>query len=265
MAFLVSTMDPYGNANLTPATLGTCLAVPAGGAAGGAYFFGFSVGCEDAPELASRQGFLNLERSGECVIAYPGADLLERIRIAALPFPSGISEFDMARLTPLASRRVAAPGVAECGVNLEAQVRWTRNLGSHFRFYLVEVVGISVQRRLEELDAAANFRTGARLLDPLFEIGIGPSGRARQRMFFATLDAREPRAEPEAPGPQQVWIGTFEAWMNDEVSRERLDPPGKNRLLELARAWEADPRPDSNAGVRRELTRALEQLVWEPR
>lgn len=263
MAFLVSTLDTHGNPNLTPVTLGTCLAVPSGAEApGDGYFFGFSVGCDDAAGLPARDAFRNLECRPECVIAYPGAELLERIRIAALPLPRGISEFAIARLTPLPSRRVAAPGVAECGVNLEARVRWSRRLGAHLQFYLVEVVGVSVLARLEALDGAAPLHRGAVLVDPLFEIGIGPVGRARERMFFATLDPHGTRAEPEALGPLNSWIGTFEEWMDDEVARERIDPARRDALIALARDWEADPRPTTNARVRDDLTSALAELVW---
>lgn len=263
MVFLVSTLDAHGNQNLTPATLGTCLAVPPARAEpGDGYFFGFSLGCEDAPGLLTRQGFLNLEERPECVIAYPGAELLGQLRIAALPLPRGISEFDVARLTPLPSKRVAAAGVAECGVNLEAEVRWSQKLGAHHQFYLVEVVGVCVESQLEAADAAAARRTGALLVDPLFEIGIGPVGRARERMFFATLDAEEPRSEPEELGPLRFWIGTFEDWMDDEVERERMDPARRDELIRLAREWEANPQPGSNARVRDELTTALVELVW---
>ena len=69
IAYLVSTVDCFGNANLTPATLGTliCTQYPRDGKPG-SYYFAFSLGCcpmpDEGNELAPRHGFLNLEQNG---------------------------------------------------------------------------------------------------------------------------------------------------------------------------------------------------------
>ena len=45
-----------------------------------------------------------------------------------MPIPRGISELDVAGLTPLPSRKVQPTGVKECPINLEAKVISSQNL-----------------------------------------------------------------------------------------------------------------------------------------
>ncbi len=129
IVFLVSTLDARGEPNLTPATLGSCLvAAPDPEHPETSYYFAFSLGTADVPGLAARQGARNLEHSGECVISYPSIELMDEVNMSAYPFPSGISEFDVTGLTPLPSKHVKPPGIAECPVNIEGVVesstRW---------------------------------------------------------------------------------------------------------------------------------------------
>jgi flavin reductase (DIM6/NTAB) family NADH-FMN oxidoreductase RutF len=64
----------------------------------------------------------NVEATGCFVYNIGNRGLAERINRTAADFPSGISEFDWAGLTPIPSTRITAPRVAEAPVQMEATV-----------------------------------------------------------------------------------------------------------------------------------------------
>ncbi len=265
MVFLVSTQDQYGNANLTPVTLGTCVGVTSeDDQSETGYYIAFSIGKRDIPELSARDAYRNLEECPECVIAYPGADLLEEIRATALPFPTGISEFDVTELTPLPSKRVAPAGIQECPVNLEAEVRTTFDLGKHFRLYITEVVGISIDHELARQDAESEEHTGALRVNPLFETAMRIQEGVPPRMLFRQIDMERVFHASDELGPSREWIGSFEGWMEDEVARGRLSRNEMSKILLLAEKWNANPDPKTNHETKMELSRWLRDLTRKP-
>lgn len=64
----------------------------------------------------------NIRETGEFVINVVHAPLLEAMVRTAGEWPRGMSEFEVAGLTPVASQRVAAPSVAESPIHIECRL-----------------------------------------------------------------------------------------------------------------------------------------------
>jgi flavin reductase (DIM6/NTAB) family NADH-FMN oxidoreductase RutF len=78
--------------------------------------------------------------------------ILEKVQIAALSFPAGVNELDMAGLTALPSRIVAPPRVGECVCHFECRIEWTK-LWLETRMTIVgRVVAASVDRECIDAD-----------------------------------------------------------------------------------------------------------------
>ncbi len=116
---LISTLSPDGTPNLSP--------ISSSWALGNRVVLGMAT---------SGQGFLNIERTMECVINMPSPELWKAVeRIAdttgvdpvpgfkvAMGYRFEPKKFECAGLTALASEVVAPPRVAECPIQLEARV-----------------------------------------------------------------------------------------------------------------------------------------------
>lgn len=105
IAYLVTTMDKYGNTNVTPVTKGTSFGPP--------FYYAFALSNLLVPDWPSgddkpnvKHGYYNLKDVRECVFSYFGYDLLRESWIAGMPVPRGISEMEVAGLTPLSSKKV---------------------------------------------------------------------------------------------------------------------------------------------------------------
>jgi len=64
----------------------------------------------------------NIEETGEFVVNLLGEGLGPDMVRTSVDYPFGDSEFDKIGLTPLASERVAAPRIGECGIALECRL-----------------------------------------------------------------------------------------------------------------------------------------------
>lgn len=263
IAYLVTTCDIRGNVNSTPVTLGTLVGAtePRYGREAECYFT-FSLGRVHRPdsgnEIGVRHGYLNLRHSDECVISYLTDDLLDASTIAGLPVPRGISEIDVAGLTPLASTMVNPPGIAECAVNMEARIETSYPLGSYYQLYIARVVGASVDTQA----IAADTGLGIGGVDPIFEVAIesNPPQSGNVRMIYGHLDATRITRSRDDIGCVGDWIGSFRKWIESEVSRGRLDRGRADEMLALEIAWRKDPDPETNGTVKKRLTEALRFL-----
>jgi flavin reductase (DIM6/NTAB) family NADH-FMN oxidoreductase RutF len=104
----------------------------------------------------------NLQRTGECVLNLPSADLVANVdRLARLtgsspPPPHKImwgyryesDKFGAAGLTPARSERVGAPRVAECPVQLEAILEDVRPFGANDPKYAALRAALAIEVRV---------------------------------------------------------------------------------------------------------------------
>ena len=266
IAYLVSTIDAYGNHNVTPVTLGTCVGVNSlPKPEDSNYYYAFSVGSMDVPDIPARQAFHNLEMVPECVISYPGSELMEQIWVMGLPLPAGIEEVEVARLHPLPSKNVKPHGIAECPINMEAKVKSSCPVGDHYRLYICQIVGVSVDQGLLKEDAKNPFHYGMLSIDPLLETAIVPMENRPPRLYFGKIDRENLIRTPDDIGSSTKWIGSFEEWIEDEYQRGKVSDSEKRDIFQLFQAWTNNPDPQENGAVKKKLTRYLRDIVWDRR
>jgi flavin reductase (DIM6/NTAB) family NADH-FMN oxidoreductase RutF len=96
----------------------------------------------------------NAKETGEFVWNLATRDLAERMNATSASVPHGVSEFELAQLTPVASRLVSVPRVAESPVNFECKLTEVIQLKDHrqnlVQAWLVfgEVVGVHIRKDL---------------------------------------------------------------------------------------------------------------------
>lgn len=246
--YFVSTLDEHGNVDMAPISMGSATyAEPPGGS----WYFTFDV-------QNSRQTRDNLMRAGECVISYYTTKLMKESWIAGLPLPRGISEIDVAKLTPLPSQKVRPCGVAECVSNLECRVEHTYGI-SNSTIFIAKVVAVSVNKASLERDKATNYNPGIVMDDLLYEVCIAG---APPRLTYTRMNLEHLYHTDFHLGDDKAWIGTFASWMESEERRGQITAQEREHILQLGQQWEQNPDPKHNAGVKDELTNLLTDLVW---
>jgi len=83
--------------------------------------------------------FAALRKTGECVIAIPAAKLAPKVVEIGNTSGRDVDKFAAFGLTPLPAKRVDAPLIAECFINLECKVIDTR-LVNAYGLFILEVV-----------------------------------------------------------------------------------------------------------------------------
>jgi flavin reductase (DIM6/NTAB) family NADH-FMN oxidoreductase RutF len=112
----VSSQDRDGRRNLAPFSyFNMCSATPP------IVHFTTTAGRKDSRD--------NVLATGEFVVNVVTPAVASAMRISSAAFPSDVDEFEMADVTPEASRRVAPPRVAEAAVALECRLRQSVQIG----------------------------------------------------------------------------------------------------------------------------------------
>ena len=168
----VSTMSKDGLVNLAP------------------YSF-FNAVAYDPPTIvfsSSRQAgdklkdtLTNIEETGEFVVNIVVADIAEAMNRTAAEFPSEVSEFEIAGLTPAPSERVRPPRVAESPVNMECRLLQVVPLGQGDHQHGL-VIGQIVLMHIRD-DIIEGHRINHQLLKP--------TGRLAGSMYCHTSDVFE--------------------------------------------------------------------------
>jgi flavin reductase (DIM6/NTAB) family NADH-FMN oxidoreductase RutF len=260
ISYFVTTIDMNKNVNSTPVTMGTCV--------GPLRHFVFSLSNLGKPDFHRKEredlkhAYLNLEEVPECVISYIGHDLLRESWIAGLPLPRGISEIEVAGLTPLPSKKVKPPGIAECPINLEAKVVSSHIMPPYHTLYLCDIVGVFVREDYVRRNQKEWNGMGVFAIDPLFEVLIDRGESGNRRLVYARLDPDSVERTPEDIGCLgDVWIGRFEKWIADEMSRGKITEQEREEIISLRKRWEENRDPEENGAVKTELTKRLKEIV----
>ena len=127
-----------------------------------------------------RDTYKNILETGEFVLNYPSIHLLRQIWITSKHFPYGVSELEKANLTAVSSEKVKPPRIQECRAHVECKVLWTKPIGSSC-LVLGDIVSISADRRMEELDAKHKVIK----LDPPLYFTFSEDEKGRKWMFAA--------------------------------------------------------------------------------
>ena len=258
VGYFVTTVDRFGNMNVTPVTMGTCV---------GHKYYNFTLSNlmvenwdQDIHQFQDgvKQGYCNLREVPECVISYYGYALLRESWVAGMPVPKGISEIDVAGLTPLPSEIVKPCGIAECPINMEAKVLHVNKLGKRWINYTVEIVHITVHKDLDDQNKTGPLAGyGMTIMDPLLEVLTGKGDTPETdnfRLVYDRLDFAKIERCPEDVGCKDHWIGSFKQWMSDEQERGKLTQDELTRAFELESLWAANRDPVKNSQVKKELT-----------
>lgn len=104
--------------------------------------------CTNPPMLSisvrpERYSYHIIEQSGEFVVNLTTEALVSATDYCGVRSGRDVDKFKEMHLTPLPSREVSAPGIAESPVNIECRVRQILPLGSH-HLILADVVAVTI-------------------------------------------------------------------------------------------------------------------------
>ncbi len=91
----------------------------------------------------SRFSHAIIQESGEFVVNLVDKSLVRAADFCGVRSGRDTDKYSEMKLTPLPSRYIKAPGIAESPVNIECRVREIKELGSHDLF-LAEVAGVTI-------------------------------------------------------------------------------------------------------------------------
>ncbi len=248
--YYISTLDEYGNSNVAPISLGTCVW---GEHPWGRHYY--TIGVQH-----TRDTNRNLKLNKECVLSYANARQLKQSTIACCPLPYGISEMDVAKFTPLPSKKVKPAGIRECISNLEARVIDEVEV-SNTTIFVLEIVGMSVDKEALDRDRHSKYQLGIGGTDLVFEMSLNGSPA---RMNYGLIDQNRILPCPGTIGDENEWQGTFDSWMLSELHRGRMTKKEYKKLLILNKSWIRNSDPVSNGAVKKELTELLTDVIWRP-
>ncbi len=131
---VITTVDERGRVNAAP--VATCLR---NNHAPTCFEFTVDVGKHTAQNvLATSEFVVNIVPFDRAV--------LEKVQVAALKFPKGVNELEVAQLTAIPSKAVKPPRIGECVSHFECRLEWTKQwLGSRLTV-VGRVVAASVDR-----------------------------------------------------------------------------------------------------------------------
>lgn len=128
-----------------------------------------TIGARREGDGAPKHTWENATRTGDFVINITTAAMMEHIEIAAMEFPSDVSESEIAGWTPIPSQKVSAPSIAESPAHLECRIHQVIDLGIdgvHFstvHHVIAEVVCVV----MDESICTPDYRVDVRSLHPI--------------------------------------------------------------------------------------------------
>ena len=105
-----------------------------------------------------------LRKTGECVIAIPGAELAEKVVGVGNCSGREVDKFARFGLTALPASSVAAPLIAECGVNIECRVVDSK-LATRYNLFVLEAVKAWIDPELAQAKTLHHCGFGRFVLD----------------------------------------------------------------------------------------------------
>ena len=111
---MITTVDKEGRINA--ASYGTCVRV-----CHDPVYIAFTTG-------ATKDTYENVLATGEFVVNVPSfeREMLEKVRVVGLEFPTGVNELEKAGLTAIPAKVLKPPRIAECRSHFECRVEWTK-------------------------------------------------------------------------------------------------------------------------------------------
>lgn len=249
-ADLCVTLDPdSGEVNVSAGTIGPLTWNP--------YTMCLHINRKDSPDT-----YRNLQRTDECVIALPGKDIIPETWMCALPLPRGISELDIAKLTPFPSKFVKPPSIMECKVNFECKVEFFKDYYTH-GIVFVRVIGASIDEEILEWS-----REDIVHLYPTYEVDDIQNPRIKERGIIERLGIMGEIFEcPGFPvGPKSGWGGNFEIWMKDLKDEGYISQEELEKIIKIKRQYDQlffNSISKERDKVKSNLTEICRLIAWQ--
>ena len=144
----------------------------------------------------------------------------------------------------------------------EAKIKSSCAVGDHYRLYICQIVGVTVENRFLEKDLETPLHYGILNIDPLFEAAIAAKENLPPRLYFGNIDREKITRTPDNIGSSKKWIGSFDDWIEDEFKRGKLNNLEKEKILDLTKTWQKNPDPVANKEIKEKLTNYLIQIIW---
>ncbi len=95
--------------------------------------------CSDPPMVSlsvrpNRFSYQLLKESGECVINFPTASMIEQVQLCGTKSGEIIDKWKECSFTRVKSKIVNTPAIAECPANMECKINQVISLGTHDLF-----------------------------------------------------------------------------------------------------------------------------------
>ena len=148
---------------------------------------------------------------------------------------------------------------------MEARIKSSCAVGDHYKLYICQIVGVSVDEELISRDNLNPLHYGVLDIDPVFETAIAYEDKSAPRLYFGKIDRENIIRNADDIGSSKKWIGTFEEWMEDEVEKGKISDQEKINIIKLQLRWEINPDPQNNSIVKKELTEYLAKIIWDKR
>jgi hypothetical protein len=74
-------------------------------------------------------------------------------------------------------------------------------------------------------------------IDPLFEVNIQRNSKDQVRLYYGQINRNKITRTTNDVGCLKDWIGSFEQWMQDEVTRGRITESERQEILDLNQHW----------------------------
>jgi flavin reductase (DIM6/NTAB) family NADH-FMN oxidoreductase RutF len=178
---LVSTIDDDGVVNVAPFSY--YMAVT-----GRPLLVAISMGTR-VSDGADKDSYCNAMAGGELVINVTTDNVRNELEVAAMEFPSGVSELDAVGWTPIPSQRVRPPSIGESPVHLECRIHQVVDLGEHgvshsgVHLVIAEVVCIVLDESVCSPEGE-NLRVDQQRLAPVGRMGFPWFTRSTPESMF---------------------------------------------------------------------------------
>lgn len=158
---LVSTVNADGQANLAPFSFFNAVSSKPPS---------IMIAIGQSKEGKSKDTLLNIKETGEFVVNTSSEWMAEPIVHCAASFPHGVSEFEMAGLTPLPSLRVKPCRVKEAPVHFECKVSNIMTIGPESPEATTMIIGEILMFHIWA-EAFADGKVNSKKLQPLARVG----------------------------------------------------------------------------------------------
>ncbi len=168
--------------------------------------------------------FVNICDTGEFVVNCPSADYLDDMMQTARFFPAGVNELEHTRFTPIPSRKVKPPSIAECPQIAECTVKEIVRLEKSSGIVIANIEAIVMDKGLEAMGREDRIKAMN------LPIGLGDEKR---RYYYHTFADRLACHELEDPPTayQGADATTTMDWDEGATGHLMRIPPGIRQLV----------------------------------